>query len=206
MLLRFLAMTTQEFVDKWLVIIVLSVMILAFIVIIVIAAIAKKKPTTYKSDEIDESVDKAAAEKAQLRVEEENNAEPEKQAVQAEESSTEVREQALTETAPEEATEEAADEDIDEEITFEGDDEGEEGESGNAEAPGKSEPRKRKASYRILYDRETKTWEIRKDNAKRVIRRVKTKKEALEIAQELSKNQELNLVVHKKDGKFQKTK
>lgn len=66
------------------------------------------------------------------------------------------------------------------------------------------EESKRPQSYRILYDKETETWEVRKDNAKRVIRRVKTKKEALEIAKELSQNQDLNLVVHKKDGKFQK--
>ncbi len=66
------------------------------------------------------------------------------------------------------------------------------------------ETHKRPQSYRILYDKETETWEVRKDNAKRVIRRVKTKKEALEIAKELSQNQDLNLVVHKKDGKFQK--
>ncbi|MBE5730450.1 MAG: DUF2188 domain-containing protein [Clostridiales bacterium] len=66
--------------------------------------------------------------------------------------------------------------------------------------PQKSRP----VSYRVVYDSETRTWEVRKDNAKRVIRRVHTKKEALQIAQELSQNQELNLVVHKKDGKFQK--
>ena len=73
----------------------------------------------------------------------------------------------------------------------------------DTKADGKPE-RKKAVSYRILYDKETKTWEVRKDNAKRVIRRVKTKKEALEIAQELSQKQDLNLVVHKKDGKFQK--
>ncbi|MBR2970312.1 MAG: DUF2188 domain-containing protein [Clostridia bacterium] len=67
-----------------------------------------------------------------------------------------------------------------------------------------STQKSRPVSYRVVYDSETRTWEVRKDNAKRVIRRVHTKKEALQIAQELSQNQELNLVVHKKDGKFQK--
>ena len=90
---------------------------------------------------------------------------------------------------------EVDEDDTGEELTFEADD---------IDEPEQKETPKRKISYRILYDRETKTWEVRKDQAKRVIRRVKTKKEALEIAQELCERQELNLVVHKKDGKFQK--
>ena len=43
-----------------------------------------------------------------------------------------------------------------------------------------------------------------KSDNQRVTRRVKTKKEALEIAKELCKHQDMNLTVHKKDGKFQK--
>ncbi|MBQ4049367.1 MAG: DUF2188 domain-containing protein [Clostridia bacterium] len=58
--------------------------------------------------------------------------------------------------------------------------------------------------YRVIFDKNTHTWIIKKDNAKRVIRRVRTKEEAMRIAKELSKNQETALVVHKKDGKFQK--
>ena len=60
------------------------------------------------------------------------------------------------------------------------------------------------AKYRVIYDKETITWEVRKDGAKRVIRRVKTKEEALKIAKELSRSHETALVVHKRDGKFQK--
>lgn len=60
------------------------------------------------------------------------------------------------------------------------------------------------AGYRLIYDKENHNWMIKKDGAKRIIRRVKTKEEALKIAKELSKNQDTFLVVHKKDGKFQK--
>jgi len=58
--------------------------------------------------------------------------------------------------------------------------------------------------YRVIFDKETKTWIIKKDGAKRTIRRVRTKEEALKIAKELSKSQDKAVVVHKKDGKFQK--
>ncbi len=58
--------------------------------------------------------------------------------------------------------------------------------------------------YRVIYDKETKTWVIKKDGAKRVIRRLKTKEEAIKVAKDLSKNQDTAFIVHKKDGKFQK--
>ncbi len=64
--------------------------------------------------------------------------------------------------------------------------------------------KKSDSGYRVVYDRETFTWVVKKDNNTRVTRRVKTKKEALEIAKELSKRQDVNMTVHKKDGKFQK--
>ena len=65
--------------------------------------------------------------------------------------------------------------------------------------------KKGSARYRIVYDRDTMTWVIRKDGNVRAFRRVKTKREALEIAKELSaKNPEVSVSVHKKDGKFQK--
>lgn len=59
-------------------------------------------------------------------------------------------------------------------------------------------------SYRVIYDMSEKVWLIKKDGAKRVIRKVATKAEATKIAKELSENQNLNLTIHKKDGKFQK--
>ncbi|MBP5308917.1 MAG: DUF2188 domain-containing protein [Clostridia bacterium] len=62
----------------------------------------------------------------------------------------------------------------------------------------------KKAVYRVVYDGENKEWMIKKDGAARVIRRVKTKAEALEIAGRLADNQDLSLTVQKKDGKFQK--
>ncbi len=61
-----------------------------------------------------------------------------------------------------------------------------------------------KAVYRVIYDKENKEWLIKKDGAARVIRRVKTKAEALELATQFAENQELNITVQKKDGKFQK--
>lgn len=62
----------------------------------------------------------------------------------------------------------------------------------------------RPAKYRVMYNAEDKCWDIKRDGAKRVIRKVKTKVEALRIVDELAKNQNTSVVVHKKDGKFQK--
>lgn len=68
----------------------------------------------------------------------------------------------------------------------------------------KDEVRRNNSRYRVSFDRETSTWIVKKSDNQRVTRRVKTKKEALEIAKELCKHQDMNLTVHKKDGKFQK--
>lgn len=61
-----------------------------------------------------------------------------------------------------------------------------------------------KAVYRVSYDKETKEWLIKKDGAQRVIRRCRTKAEALELANQFAENQDLSISVQKKDGKFQK--
>lgn len=74
------------------------------------------------------------------------------------------------------------------------------------EAPAKkaAEAPARKAVYRVVYDKEDGLWKIKKDGAARVIDSRKTKEEALARVQELSENQDVKFVVHKKDGKMQK--
>lgn len=68
----------------------------------------------------------------------------------------------------------------------------------------KTEQPAKAGTYRVIYDREAGDWTIRKDGASRVIRRVGTKEKALKLAKEFSKNGDASLIVHKKDGKFQK--
>ena len=98
-----------------------------------------------------------------------------------------VKEEPVTETAeekPEETTLETSEEVVEEE---------------------KPEEKKERAQkYMITYDKESKQWVIKKTGAQRASKRCKTKKEAMEIAERLAANQELNLTVKKKDGKFQK--
>lgn len=94
------------------------------------------------------------------------------------------------------------DNDDEDEITFESTEELDEEETEEVKKEESNRPKK----YRISYDREQKMWLIKKDGAKRVIRKTGTKVEALEIAKRMCNNQDLNLVVHKKDGKFQKKK
>ncbi len=62
----------------------------------------------------------------------------------------------------------------------------------------------RKAIYRVAYDKENRVWTIKKDGAMRTIASFPTKDEALKRVKELAANQDLNFVVRKKDGKFQK--
>lgn len=62
----------------------------------------------------------------------------------------------------------------------------------------------RKAIYRVSYDKENRKWLITKDGAARTIASYATKAEAMERVKQLSSNQDLNFVVKKKDGKFQK--
>ncbi len=68
------------------------------------------------------------------------------------------------------------------------------------------ETKAKKALYRVVYDKEDRLWKITKDGAKRTIASFATKDEALKRVKELSESNELNFVVHKKDGKFQKKK
>ena len=60
------------------------------------------------------------------------------------------------------------------------------------------------AKYTVVYDRAKDSWVIRKAGVDRVVRRVDTKEEAMRVARALCKKYDANLVVHKKDGKFQK--
>ena len=62
----------------------------------------------------------------------------------------------------------------------------------------------RKAIYRVAYDKEDRVWTIKKDGAARTIATFVTKDEAMKRVKELANNQDLNFVVRKKDGKFQK--
>lgn len=56
----------------------------------------------------------------------------------------------------------------------------------------------------VKYDRGKDSWVIKKEGVDRVVRRVDTKEEAMNVARALCKKYNANLVVHKKDGKFQK--
>ena len=69
-----------------------------------------------------------------------------------------------------------------------------------------NEDKEKKAIYRVLYNKEERTWQIKKDGAKRMISSFPTKDEALKRVKELSESNDLNYIVHKKDGKFQKKK
>ena len=62
----------------------------------------------------------------------------------------------------------------------------------------------KKAVYRVVFSKEQKVWQIKKDGAKRVIDSRPTKEEALNRVKELSQSQDTKFIVHKKDGKFQK--
>ena len=69
-----------------------------------------------------------------------------------------------------------------------------------------SKKAERKAVYRVVYNKEERIWQIKKDGAKRVITSYPTKEEALKRVKELCESNDMNVIIHKKDGKFQKKK
>lgn len=56
----------------------------------------------------------------------------------------------------------------------------------------------------VMYDRNKDSWVIKRSGSDRVVRRVDTKEEAMGIVRGLCRKYNADLVVHKKDGKFQK--
>ena len=66
------------------------------------------------------------------------------------------------------------------------------------------EEKQRAQKYMVIYDKENKEWVVKKTGAQRASKRCRTKVEALEVAERLAENQDLNLTVKKKNGKFQK--
>lgn len=67
-----------------------------------------------------------------------------------------------------------------------------------------NETKSKKPIYRVIYDKDARVWLIKKDGAKRTIASYPTKEEALNRVKDLSSSNDLNYIVHKKDGKFQK--
>lgn len=57
----------------------------------------------------------------------------------------------------------------------------------------------------LKFDRAKSSWVIYRSDTTRAYRRIGTKQEALVVAKDLAKRLHAQLVVHKKDGKFQKT-
>jgi hypothetical protein len=64
--------------------------------------------------------------------------------------------------------------------------------------------KKSKGNYIITYDKQTKEWVVKRLGSARASKRTKTKKEAMEVVKKLSTNQDVEYLVKKKDGKFQK--
>lgn len=56
----------------------------------------------------------------------------------------------------------------------------------------------------VKYDRMKQSWIIVRSDSHRVVRRIKTKQEAVAVGKQLAASYDANLRIHKKDGKFQK--
>ena len=64
--------------------------------------------------------------------------------------------------------------------------------------------KKTNQKYMVTYDKEHEEWVVKKTGASRASKRCKTKKEAMEVAEILAESKDMNIIVKKKDGKFQK--
>lgn len=65
-------------------------------------------------------------------------------------------------------------------------------------------PKSGNVKFIVKYDRNKDTWVVKKEGVDKPVRRVDTKEEAMNIARALCKKYNASLVVHKKDGKFQR--
>ena len=66
------------------------------------------------------------------------------------------------------------------------------------------EEKTKKPVYTVIYNKEDRLWHITKTGAKRVIAKRVTKAEAIEKVKDLCESNDMNFVMRKKDGKFQK--
>lgn len=58
--------------------------------------------------------------------------------------------------------------------------------------------------YMVSYDEDKKDWVVKREGGKRATKRTKTKQEALDYVKQLTQNQEVDVIVKKKDGEVQK--
>lgn len=82
------------------------------------------------------------------------------------------------------------------------------------EQPLKDEPKKEKSKsqaqkYHVSQNKDEDSehfgkWRVRKSGSKKTIKYFNTQKEAIEFAQELAKNQDASIVIHKRDGTIRK--
>lgn len=86
-----------------------------------------------------------------------------------------------------------------------------------ATEPVKEEPKKEETKeqanvkYHISQNKDEKSeffnqWRVRKSGSDKTIKYFKTQKEAIDYAKTLAKNQDTDIVIHKKDGKIRKQK
>lgn len=80
------------------------------------------------------------------------------------------------------------------------------------EAPKKEETKEQaNVKYHISQNKDEKSeffnqWRVRRSGSDKTIKYFKTQKEAIDYAKTLAKNQDTDIVIHKKDGKIRKQK
>lgn len=61
-----------------------------------------------------------------------------------------------------------------------------------------------KTKYNVTFDKEKNDWVVKKAGSERATKRCRTKKEAMEVIENLASKKDISISVKKKDGKFQK--
>lgn len=177
-----------EFITQYWHFFVAGLILIALITYWVVDVIRNKKAKEKELNELE----------AKLATEEETTQEKEikEEPVVLKEKTPAKQKKVVAEKVEEPAKEEQVVEPVEEEQPVE--------ETKEVEPSEKEEEEKKLGSYMISYDKEKKEWVIKRRGSQRATKRTKTKKEALDLVEKLSQNQEVGFTVKKKDGKFQK--
>ena len=60
-------------------------------------------------------------------------------------------------------------------------------------------------SHHVVPNKEKGGWDIKKGGGEKSIKHTETKKDAVDTARQISRNQQSELVIHKQDGTIQKS-
>ena len=173
-----------EFLQNYWYILVAAVVVIVAVVALIIITRTPKDKSTNQAENVEQDTKETETKAEEKVVEAETQEKSTKE--------TKKVENAEKDDSTAEETEEAEEQEAEEEA------------EPTTETTKQETTKKASTIYHVIYDKDLKEWAIRKNSSKRASKKAKTKEEAIAIATQLCENNDAKLVVHKRDGKFQK--